>query len=84
MFDGSTMIAFVEVHVPLVLGLRLLPALTGGVQPDYRGRGIGTRLMDAAEERAVLVATRRHPGVAIRFQAPGGVESDVSAGRLHP
>lgn len=48
--------------------------LTGGVHPDWRGRGIGRELMDRMEARARDLAHARQPGVPARFRASGELE----------
>src|SRR5690625_6656947 len=43
--------------------------LSGGVDPAARRRGIGTRLYEQLEQRAVALATERHPGApAVRSE----------------
>lgn len=51
---------------------RVRCSLGGGVHPDHRGRGIGRRLMDVLERRAVELAAERHPGRPAFWRAGGG------------
>ncbi|MEO9237388.1 MAG: GNAT family N-acetyltransferase [Jatrophihabitantaceae bacterium] len=48
--------------------------LGGGVHPDYRGCGLGVRIMDQLEQRAVELAGRRHPASPVLLKVSGGVE----------
>lgn len=45
----------------------------GGVHPDYRGQGIGRRIMDRLEPRARQLAAERHPGIEVWLVAYGGL-----------
>ncbi|MCA1780870.1 MAG: GNAT family N-acetyltransferase [Dermatophilaceae bacterium] len=60
---------------------RIRCRLGGGVHPQWRGRGIGRRLMDAMETRAPALASERHPGVPAYFSAHGELE-DSSTRRM--
>ncbi len=46
--------------------------LTGGVDPDYRGLGIGTELHDRLERRIVEFAAQRRPRVPVVVRADPG------------
>src|SRR5690625_1393462 len=48
--------------------------LSGGVDPAARRRGIGTRLYEQLEQRAVALATERHPGAPAVLRTAGGVD----------
>ena len=48
--------------------------LSGGVDPAARRRGIGTRLYAQLEQRAVALATERHPGAPAVLRTAGGVD----------
>ncbi|HEY1626917.1 MAG TPA: GNAT family N-acetyltransferase [Streptosporangiaceae bacterium] len=45
--------------------------LNGAVHPRYRRRGLGGRLLDWAEQAAIPLHERRHPGRALTLQAHG-------------
>ena len=47
---------------------------SGGVHRDWRGRGIGRELIGRMENRAVALASERHPGTPAYLRASGGVE----------
>lgn len=55
--------------------------LDGGVHPDWRGRGIGRRLMDEMEERTRALSAERLPGVTAQFRVEAGLAGS-SAGRM--
>ncbi|GMA32582.1 GNAT family N-acetyltransferase [Litorihabitans aurantiacus] len=46
----------------------------GGVHPHWRGRGIGTQLLERMEPRARALAAERHPGAPVQLRASGGRE----------
>lgn len=48
--------------------------IAGGVSPDYRGRGLGSQIMDRMEARARELSGQRHPGVPVMLGASGGIE----------
>ncbi len=50
--------------------------LGGGVHPDFRGRGVGRRVMDRLERRGLELAGQRHPGAPITFEVSGGRDGD--------
>ncbi|WP_372699591.1 GNAT family N-acetyltransferase [Arthrobacter sp. JSM 101049] len=55
--------------------------IDGGVHPVHRGRGIGQRIMDRLEPRAVALAAERHPGVPLALDLWAG-PAGSGAGRL--
>lgn len=62
-WDGDKFIAFGQLRVGQDLrdGLCRI-VVDGGVHPEYRRRGIGTRLMDLLEARGAHKAASLHPG----------------------
>jgi len=60
---GGDFVAFVRVHGPATAGDVDLVFADGGVVPAARGRGLGRRLLDWAEERAATLHRERHPDV---------------------
>lgn len=77
------LVAFGQLHVALMPDYegRVRCYLSGGVHPQWRGRGIGRRLMDRMETRALALAGERHPGVPAYFSARGELEGS-SARRM--
>lgn len=75
-WDGEVMVAFGQLRVSLQLTAdgEARADLTGGVHPDWRGRGIGTALLARMEPRALAVARERHPGAPLLMRASGGKE----------
>ncbi len=55
--------------------------LDGGVHPEWRGRGVGSRLMDAMEQRACVLSAQRMPGVPAEFRVEAGLAGS-SASRM--
>lgn len=85
-WDGARLVgyAFVMVNRSLTHEGDAKSFISGGVHPDHRRRGLGTRLMDLAEERAVELLTGRHPGANAHIGAGGGVEGDPVRHLLEP
>lgn len=76
-WDGDLLVAYGQLHASDGLSDGRAPVrLAGGVHPDFRGRGIGTALMDRMEHRAHELAAARHPGVPVTLRAPGGLPGD--------
>lgn len=75
-WEGEQMVAFGQLRVSLELTAEgdARADLTGGVHPQWRGRGIGTELLARMEPRAVELAAERHPGAPILLRASGGKE----------
>lgn len=77
-WDDGRLIGFGQLRIGSTLadGVWAQTYLDGGVHPDWRGRGIGTRLMDLVETRARVLAAARHPGAPLRMRAPGRLAGD--------
>lgn len=82
-WDEDRLVAYGQVRVGLETDYegRVSSHLSGGVHPQWRGRGIGRALMDRMEERAVALAAERHPGVPAYVRAWGGLNGS-SARRM--
>ena len=82
-WDDDRLVAYGQLRVSLTLDHddRVRCHLSGGVHPDWRGRGIGGALMDRMEPRALALARERHPGVPAYLRATGGIEGS-SARRM--
>lgn len=76
-WDGDRLVAYGVVSVsmsPDQEGRVRCHVGMGGVHADWRGRGIGRELLTRMEERAVALASERHPGIPAYLRASGGVE----------
>lgn len=75
-WDGERMVAYGQLRVSseLTSDGEARAHLSGGVHPDWRGRGIGTALLSRMEPRALELAAARHPGAPILLRADGGKE----------
>ncbi len=75
-WDADTLIGFGQIRVSHTLDAegQVRVWLSGGVHPDYRGRGIGQRLFEVSEARGSALAHERHPGVAAFWRADGNLE----------
>lgn len=81
-WDGPIMVAFGQLRVAGVTQDGYVRAsLDGGVHPDYRGRGVGRRLLDLMEPRALALAIERHPGQPVGLGGSGQTQGS-SARRL--
>jgi ribosomal protein S18 acetylase RimI-like enzyme len=76
-WDGEKLVGFGQLRVRdgLTEG-RVRAWLGGGVRPEYRGQGIGRRIMDLLEPRAQQVAADRHPGTPVLLSCGGGLDGD--------
>ncbi|WP_165962663.1 GNAT family N-acetyltransferase [Occultella glacieicola] len=77
-WDGDTLVAYSQLRVSLALTYEgtARAMIGGGVHPDWRGRGIATRMFDEMEPRGRALAAERHPGEPFELRASGGLESD--------
>lgn len=74
-WDDGALIGFGQLRVkPGPAGGNHSAMLVGGVHPDHRGRGIGARIMDLLEPRALQLGVERGPGVPVHLRVPGGIE----------
>lgn len=79
---GRELIGYGQLRVgDRLAGGRAKATIGGGVRPDHRGRGVGRRIMDLLEPRAVALAVERHPGAPLSLDLWVGPEGS-SAGRL--
>lgn len=77
---GDQLVATGGVFVPLTPDYegRARCYVAGGVHPDHRGRGLGTRLLALGEERGRELLTERHPGLEAYFSGDGDVDGSPS------
>ena len=74
-WDGGQLVGFGQVRVRDGLNEgRTRAQLSGGVDPGWRGRGIGSRLIDEMQARAIELCAERHPAVDITLDAEGGLD----------
>lgn len=79
--DGDQLIAFslVDISSSTDRDERVRCQLIGVVDPAHRRAGIGSELLERAEQRAAKVAAERHPGRAAVFRVSGGRDPEDSA-----
>ncbi|RNI21623.1 GNAT family N-acetyltransferase [Flexivirga caeni] len=82
-WDGETLVAYGQLRVSgsLTADGFARAGLDGGVHPEWRGRGIGTALLDRMEPRALRLAATRHPGAPIQVR-PAQTREDSDAATL--
>lgn len=82
-WDGDRLVGYGQLWVSESLDQdgRVRCTLVGGVHVDWRGRGIGRRLMDRLETRAAEASGERHPGKPHFLRAQGG-RTDSAAQRM--
>ncbi|MGI8667537.1 MAG: GNAT family N-acetyltransferase [Jatrophihabitans sp.] len=74
-WSGQILVGFGQLRVSTGLfQARVRAGIGGGVHPDFRGRGIGTEIMDRLEPRARQLSAQRHPGVEVLLRASGGIQ----------
>ncbi len=86
--EHGTIAVFDQDRMAAYAGLEARPAITGrhemhlsaGVHPDYRGRGLGSRLLGWAEQAAVPLHRAWHPGhpLALLASCPAGQTDAVA------
>lgn len=78
-WDGDELVAYGQVRVYDINNEGAVRCdLGGGVQPSHRGLGIGRELLQRMEDRAITLASARHPGLPIHLGVPGqGDGADV-------
>lgn len=86
-WDGNRLVGFVQIDVAEALREgKSKGAIMGGVHPDFRRRGLGTRLMEYAETRVVELAASLHPGVELTVDLHANLDiagADVLARNRH-
>jgi mycothiol synthase len=70
-FDGETMVAAGRLVTRQAAGTVDEMRYYGGVHPDWRGRGIGGRLLDWAEVAAVPLHRERYPDLPLSLHGSG-------------
>jgi len=85
-WDGDRMVGYGQLRVrTALLEGRAIANIHGGVDPAYRGRGVGRDIMDRLEARAGQLAAERHPGAPVRVDvwanAPGSGTTRLAAAR---
>jgi len=83
-WDGDRMVGYGQVRVKAaLLEGRAMASIHGGVDPAYRGRGVGRDIMDRLEARARELSAKRHPGAPVRVDvwanAPGSGTTRLAA-----
>jgi mycothiol synthase len=85
-WDGDRMVGYGQLRVKAaLLEGRAMASIHGGVDPAYRGRGVGRDIMDRLEARARELAGQRQPGAPVRLDvwanAPGSGTTRLAAAR---
>lgn len=79
---GNELVGYGQLRVgDLLAGGLAKASIGGGVHPAHRGQGIGRRIMDRLEPRAVALAAERHPGSPLALDLWVGPDGS-SAARL--
>ncbi|GAA3697807.1 GNAT family N-acetyltransferase [Arthrobacter ginkgonis] len=85
-WDGGRMVGYGQLRIKAaLLEGRAMASIHGGVDPAYRGRGVGRDIMDRLEARAGELSAQRHPGAPVRVDvwanAPGSGTTRLAAAR---
>lgn len=83
-WEGNLLVAFGQLRVGFTKqdDATIRCQFDGGVLPAWRRRGIGTRLMDEMEARALRLNAERNPGAPATFRAPGGRQGSSAEAML--
>lgn len=76
LWEGDQLVGYGQLRLRLSNDGEALAHLGGGIHPDYRGRGLGSALMDQMEQRATQASAARYPGAPQLWRAPGNLEGD--------
>ncbi|MCT1384981.1 GNAT family N-acetyltransferase [Brachybacterium sp. p3-SID1565] len=84
--DGDELVAYGAVSVSISTDRdgRVRTGVSGGVAPEHRRGGIGTRILELTERRGAQLATERHPGRPAHFRAFGGIDAPAGQDPYSP
>ena len=81
-YDGEIMVGYGVLATRPAADPVHVMRLEGGVHPSYRGQGIGTRLLDWAEQAAMPLHSERHPGHPLSIEGRCPVRNTAAVALL--